>query len=112
MLISSLMKSVPALSNIALLSGIMLCNLFFVVMIVVIFSVIARVEFGAIDPDHWGSLGNCFVTLFSMLTFDNWSSYYLDVQDRIPLIWLFLAIHILIQSFVLVKYVEVEVVDF
>ncbi|HMP83434.1 MAG TPA: ion transporter [Verrucomicrobiota bacterium] len=63
LLVGALLKSIPSMGYV----GLLLLILFY------IYGVIGRFLFGAVDPVHFGSLGDSMLSLFRVITLEDWT---------------------------------------
>jgi len=75
LLVGALLKSLSAMGYVSLLLGL----LFY------IYAVAGVQLFGATDPAHFGSLGRTFLTLFQMVTLDNWGDIFNAQVAHVPM---------------------------
>ncbi|KAL0249605.1 hypothetical protein GEMRC1_004835 [Eukaryota sp. GEM-RC1] len=94
LMVSLVLKSLPALGSIALLLGIILF----------IFAIIGTELYSNIQPYGFGTLGTSMFTLFQFLTLDDWFEHFEQVQDQDTRgMVIFMIIFILIETFVLIN---------
>lgn len=74
LLVGALLKSLSAMGYVSLLLGL----LFY------IYAVAGVQLFGQTDPAHFGSLGPALVTLFRIVTLDNWGDLYFAQVAHVP----------------------------
>ncbi len=55
--------------------------------------------FHEVDPDHFGSLGTTFFTLFQFLTLEGWPDVARPVMQQMPYAWLFFIPFIILTTF-------------
>lgn len=109
LIVSTLLKSVPAMMNIVFLTVIILCKSalsqsFLRWQCKVIFTVIGKTLYSSIDPERFGTLGRTAFRLFQVMTFENWGFYYSDSREEAPTMWLYLWTFIIVVNFVFIKY--------
>ncbi|KAL0216535.1 hypothetical protein P9112_008719 [Eukaryota sp. TZLM1-RC] len=93
-MVSLVLKSLPALGSIAFLLGILLF----------IFAIIGTELYRDIQPFGFGSLGATAFTLFQFLTLDDWFEHYEEVQDEDTRgMVIFCILFILVETFVLIN---------
>eukprot|EP00002_Diphylleia_rotans_P011469 TRINITY_DN2265_c0_g2_i1.p1 TRINITY_DN2265_c0_g2~~TRINITY_DN2265_c0_g2_i1.p1 ORF type:complete len:416 (+),score=98.91 TRINITY_DN2265_c0_g2_i1:89-1336(+) len=92
-IVSTLLKSIPALGSIVLL----------LFLILYVFAVIGRNLYGDLVPDKFGSIWSSIFTLFSIITLDDWFQIYRRGYEKEPLMILFLIAFIVIETFVLIN---------
>jgi len=74
LLVGALLKSLSAMGYVSLLLGL----LFY------IYAVAGVQLFGRTDPTHFGSLGTALLTLFRVVTLDNWGDIYFAQAAHVP----------------------------
>ncbi|KAJ3193010.1 Transcription initiation factor TFIID subunit 5 [Irineochytrium annulatum] len=89
-IISTVLKSIPAMGNIVLLSGIMLYA----------FAVFATMTYRDIDPRRFGNLGTSCFRVFQVMTFDLWSEVYKDNEAKSWSIYYFVIVVIIVMNFI------------
>ncbi|XP_019850769.1 PREDICTED: cation channel sperm-associated protein 1-like isoform X2 [Amphimedon queenslandica] len=98
------LKSVAALSSIILLTS----------LILFIFAVIGRGLYSEVDPDRFGNLAKASITLFQLLTLDEWYYMYADVINNYPNyqhILLYLMLFIILETFIFFNLFIAVIVD-
>jgi len=71
-----------------------------------IFMIIGTASFGKYDEKHFGSLFKTLFRLIQLMTLDDWSVIYQINRDKVPIIWFYLAIFIVLETFIFLKYVQ------
>ncbi len=87
---------VSSLSGVTAVAAIML-------VIYYVFSVIATNLFGAIEPEYFGTMGRSMLTLFQIMTLEDWSEIARPVMQHLPYAWIFFVIYILASTFVVMN---------
>lgn len=90
---SALMHALPSVFHV-----IMLLSIF-----VYIYAIIGNQLFRESSPDSWGSLGLSVLTLFSILTLDDWTKIMGNDMAATPLAWVFYVSYISIGTFVVIN---------
>jgi voltage-gated sodium channel len=90
LIFETLVRSIPSIAYI-----VMLLSVFGYV-----YAVAGHQLFGVSDPDHWGSLGTSLITLFQVLTLEDWHEVYAAVLDAHPWSWAFFISFIVIAVMV------------
>lgn len=71
-----------------LLTSLLLCRIYIIIkmprLLLVIFAVIGRGLYSEVDPERFGNLAKASVTLFQLLTLDDWFYMYTDVINDFP----------------------------
>jgi voltage-gated sodium channel len=93
MLVSALIKSLSSIFNILFLFGIL----------AYIYAVMGYFLFSHIDAKHWGSLGLALLSLFKIVTLENWSGLLGEVSGGQPYAWLYFVSFIVLGTFVIVN---------
>ncbi|MGB9150226.1 MAG: ion transporter [Burkholderiales bacterium] len=92
-LVSALIESLSSIFNILFLFSIL----------AYIYAVMGYFLFNHIDPEHWGSLGLALLSLFKIVTLENWSGLLGYVSDAQPYAWLYFVSFIVLGTFVIVN---------
>lgn len=89
-LINALLKAIPPMGYIALLMFI----------IFYIYGAIGSLLFGHINEDLWGDVSVAMLTLFRVVTFEDWTDVMYETMAVYPLSWLFYVTFIFLTAFV------------
>ena len=73
------------------------------VLVMYLYGIVGWSLFGADDPDHWGNIGVAFLTLFQLLTLDQWPDVLEGVRHTSPYAIVFILSFILLGGFVIVE---------
>ena len=76
-----------------------------VVLILFIYGMIGVVVFGEALPDQWGDIGTAMMTLFVLLTLENFPTYLEQAQEVTPFASVFFLSYVLIAAFVVLNLV-------
>lgn len=93
LIIETMLRSIPSLFHVLVLMSLLLY----------IYGVLGYHLFSQIDPAHWGSLGRSLLTLFQILTLENWSEIQGNVMAAKPHAWIYFLSFIVIAVFVVVN---------
>lgn len=93
LLVGALIQSIPSIFNILFLFSIL----------AYIYAVMGYFLFSRTDPPHWGSLGSALLSLFKIVTLENWSGLLENVSAAHPYAWLYFVSFIVIGTFVIVN---------
>ena len=93
LIVATLVRSIPSLMHILVLMG----------LIVYIYAIIGYQLFHRHDPENWGGLGTCILTLFNMLTLEGWTEVMGKAMSVYPLSWIYFVSYIVIGTFVVVN---------
>lgn len=97
----AIVKSVPAIVG----TGIYFSMLYSV------YAIAGTNLYGHIHPDYFGNVGRSFLTLFQMMTLDDWSDVMYVIMGEDPWAWLYFFSFILIASYVLLNLIVGVIVD-
>jgi voltage-gated sodium channel len=93
LIIGTMLRSIPSMGHVIMLLGILLY----------IYGIVGFHLFQTADPESWGTLGRCMLSLFEMLTLEGW----VEMQNRLlptfPYAWLFFTSFVVIAVFVVVN---------
>jgi voltage-gated sodium channel len=89
LLINSLLKALPQLGYVALLMFI----------IFYIYAAVGSTFFADIDRDLWGDIAASMLTLFRIMTFEDWTDIMYETQEVYPFSWIFYISFIFLTAF-------------
>ena len=90
LILSTLVRSVPSMVYIVILLGI----------IVYMYAVVGHNLFHEHDPARWGNLGLSILSLFQMVTLDDWISILHTAMELEPLAWVYFVSFVVVATFV------------
>ncbi len=93
LIVATLMRSIPSMANIMLLMGV----------IFYIYAVAGQQLFHAHDPEHWRNLGISLLTLFRIVTLEDWTDVMYTAMDMHPLSWIYFVSFVVMGTFVIVN---------
>ena len=93
LILSTLFRSLPGLGHIMVLMGIVLYS----------FALVGYFTFGEHDPENWGSLGVSILSLFRMMTLDDWAKIMQPAVELEPLAWVYFVSFIIVSAFIVVN---------
>jgi voltage-gated sodium channel len=67
--------------------------------------------FNSVDPGLWGNISVAMITMFRVVTFDNWSEVMYAVMDVHPLAWIYFLSFIFLNAFVFLNMMIGVVID-
>lgn len=88
-LLNSLIKALPQLGYVALLMFI----------IVYIYAAVGTTFFGAINQTLWGDIAVSMLTLFRVMTFEDWTDVMYETMAVYPISWIFYISFIFLNAF-------------
>ncbi|SDK50424.1 ion transporter [Microbulbifer yueqingensis] len=93
LLVDTLLRSLPSMFHIALLMGI----------IFYIYGVAGYFLFSDIDPTHWRSLPIALLSLFRIVTFEDWTDIMYTAMEAMPWAWLYFVSFVVMGAFVMIN---------
>ena len=93
LIISTLIKSLPGLGNVILLLSI----------VFYIYAIAGYHLFHEQDPFHWGSLGVSVLTLFRILTLEDWTDVMYSGMEIYAYAWVFFISFVVIAAFIVIN---------
>jgi voltage-gated sodium channel len=101
LLLNALFKSLPRLGYLVLLMFI-----FFY-----IYGAIGSTLFASINPFLWGDISKSMLTLFRVMTFEDWTDVMYEVMEFYPLSWIYFLTFIFFSAFAFLNMLIAIVVD-
>jgi len=92
-IVATLVKSIPSMGNIMLLMSI----------IFYIYGVAGYHLFHAHDPEHWRSLGMSLLTLFRIVTLEDWTDVMYTAMEMHPFAWVYFVSFVIVGTFVVIN---------
>ena len=93
LIVSTLVRSIPSMGNILLLMGI----------IFYIYAVAGYHLFHVHDPQHWGNLGISLLTLFRVVTLEDWTDVMYKAMELHHLYWIYFVSFVIVGTFVIIN---------
>ena len=93
LIVTTLMRSIPSMGNIILLMSI----------IFYIYAIAGFHLFNQIDPQHWGSLGISLLTLFRIVTLEDWTDVMYTAMEALPYSWIYFVSFVVMGTFVIIN---------
>ena len=93
LIVSTLVRSVPGFANVILLLSI----------IFYMYGVAGYHLFHEHDPVHWHNLGTSLLTLFRVLTLEDWTDVMYTAMELSPYAWLFFVSFVVVATFVVIN---------
>lgn len=92
-LLRAMVRSIPPITSLALLT----------LLLMYVYGMVGWILFHTEDPEQWGNIGEAMLSLFQILTLENWPQY-LDAGQAIhPASWIFFVSYVLIASFLVIN---------
>ena len=73
------------------------------VLIMYVYGMVGWILFHEEDPANWGNIGQALLSLFQILTLEDWPGFLQNGQEIAPASWIFFVSYILIASFVVIN---------
>jgi voltage-gated sodium channel len=89
-LISSVVKSIPSVFSMVVLT----------LVLIFVYGMVGWSVFGQELPDTWGTIGSAMLTLFILLTLENFPTYLAEAQQVTPLATVFFVSYVLLAAFI------------
>ena len=101
MLVGALLKAIPRMGYVVLLMFV----------IFYMYGAVGSMFFNTVDPDLWGNISVAMITMFRVVTFDNWSEVMYAVMDVYSLAWIYFLSFIFLNAFVFLNMMIGVVID-
>jgi voltage-gated sodium channel len=92
-LVRAMARSIPPITSLVLLT----------VLIMYVYGMVGWILFEEEDPENWGNIGDAMLSLFQILTLENWPDYLERGQEIAPASWVYFISYILIASFLVIN---------
>jgi voltage-gated sodium channel len=92
--VSALLLSLPSLGHIAALLG----------LLIYVYAAVGTSLFGAIAPQHFGTLHHSVLTLFGVITLEGWVGVMDEILPHMPAAWIYFVTFILLGTFVALNF--------
>ena len=93
LIVTTLIRSLPSMGHVLLLMSI----------IFYIYAVAGFNLFNEHDPRHWGTLGRSLLTLFRVVTLEDWTDVMYTAMEWHPWAWMFFVSFIVVGTFVVIN---------
>ncbi|MDQ6954628.1 MAG: ion transporter [Mariprofundaceae bacterium] len=93
LIVATLLRSIPSMANIMLLMSV----------IFYIYAVAGQQLFHAHDPEHWDNLGISLLTLFRIVTLEDWTDVMYTAMELNPLNWIYFVSFVILGTFVVIN---------
>jgi voltage-gated sodium channel len=92
-LIRAMARSLPPITSLAVLT----------VLLMYVYGMVGWILFSEEDPEQWGNIGQAMLSLFQILTLENWPQF-LDAGQAIhPASWIYFVSYVLLASFLVIN---------
>jgi voltage-gated sodium channel len=72
-------------------------------MIIFVYGMVGWILFADQDPENWGDIGVSLLSLFQILTLEDWPTFLERGQEIAPASWLFFVSYVLVASFLVIN---------
>ena len=93
LIVSTLIRSLPSMGHVVLLMSV----------IFYIYGISGYYLFHEHDPVHWNSLGIALLTLFRIVTLEDWTDVMYTAMDYHPMAWIYFVSFVVLGTFVVVN---------
>lgn len=93
LIVSTLVRSIPSMGHVLLLMSI----------IFYIYAVAGYHLFHEHDPTHWRNLGLSLLTLFRVVTLEDWTDVMYKAMELYPMAWIYFVSFVVVGTFVIIN---------
>jgi len=93
LIVATLMRSIPSMGNIMLLMSV----------IFYIYAVAGQQLFHEHDPEHWHNIGISLLTLFRIVTLEDWTDVMYTAMQLNPYSWIYFVSFVILGTFVIIN---------
>jgi len=93
LIVSTLMRSIPSMANVILLMSV----------IFYIYAVAGQQLFHEHDPEHWRNIGISLLTLFRIVTLEDWTDLMYTAMAMSPYSWIYFVSFVILGTFVIIN---------
>ena len=93
LIVSTLIRSIPSMANVLLLASI----------IFYVYGVAGHHLFHEVDPNHWRDLGISLLSLFRIVTLEDWTDIMYIAMATLPWAWVYFVSFVVITTFVVIN---------
>lgn len=90
LIFETMVRSIPSIAHIVMLLAVF----------GYVYAIAGHQFFSATDPEHWGTLGTSLISLFQVLTLEDWHEIYHEVREVHPWSWAYFISFIVIAVMV------------
>lgn len=92
-LVRAMARSIPPIASLVVLT----------LLLMYVYGMVGWILFAESIPDQWGNIGQAMLSLFQMLTLENWPAFLEAGQAVHPASWIFFVSYVLIASFLVIN---------
>ena len=93
LIVSTLVRSIPSMGHVMILMS----------LIFYIYAITGYQLFHAHDPEHWRTLGIALLSLFRIVTLEDWTDIMYTAMEYHPMAWLYFVSFVVVGTFVVVN---------
>jgi len=93
LIVATLMRSIPSMANVMLLMSV----------IFYIYAVAGQQLFHEHDPEHWHNIGISLLSLFRIVTLEDWTDLMYTAMEMNPYSWVYFVSFVILGTFVVVN---------
>ena len=93
LIVTTLVRSLPSMGHVLMLMGI----------IFYIYAIAGFHLFSEHDPQHWGNLGVSLLTLFRVVTLEDWTDVMYTAMELHPWMWMYFVSFVVMGTFVVIN---------
>ena len=93
LIVATLVRSIPSMLHIVVLMSLM----------VYVYAIIGYQLFHEHDPEHWRNLGIALLSLFRVLTLEDWTDIMYKAMEYHPLTWMYFLSFVVFGTFVVIN---------
>jgi voltage-gated sodium channel len=92
-LIRGMVRSVPPIASMGVLA----------LLLIYLYGMVGWILFGSEDPQRWGNIGDAMLSLFVMLTLEQWPTYLRQGMEIHSWSWIYFVSYVLIAGFLVIN---------
>lgn len=92
-LVRAMARSIAPITSLGLLT----------LLLMYVYGMLGWILFHEEDPEQWGNIGQSLLSLFQILTLENWPAFMEAGQEIAPASWIFFVSYVLIASFLVIN---------
>jgi voltage-gated sodium channel len=92
-LVRAMARSLPPIASLVVLT----------LLLMYVYGMVGWILFHTEDPENWGDIGVAMLSLFQILTLENWPQFLETGQQIAPASWIFFVSYVLIASFLVIN---------
>ncbi len=93
LIVSTLLRSIPGMANVMLLMSV----------IFYIYAIMGFHLFHEHDPEHWRNVGISLLTLFRIVTLEDWTDVMYKGMELVPMAWVYFVSFVVFGTFVIIN---------